>query len=399
MNTWDSSQRVIAHIDMDAFYASIEVLDDPTLQGKAVIVGGMSNRGVVSASSYEARVFGVHSAMPIFQAKRLCPHGAYLPPRFTRYREVSRVVMGILGGFSPLVEQVSIDEAYIDLSGSQMLFGDPGEMARGIKDMIRKKTYLTCSVGVANCKFLAKIASDIEKPDGLTIIAPWGVRDFLDSLPIGKVPGIGAKSQKQLSLLGVKTVGQIKGLDSTLVNERFGKFGKRLLAIADGIDNSPVVPYTRPKSISSELTLSEDTKDPRLIRKHLKSQSEKVARRLRKHDFRGRTVTLKLKYSDFRQVTRSVTLDSPTSLGKTIYEEAVRLFETKGIRSKIRLVGVGVSNLESSGEGGQMTLFRGKGDDGKWEKAEKAVDEIVRRFGEGSVKPGTLLEKPKDDDR
>jgi DNA polymerase-4 len=380
---------------MDAFYASTEVLDDPSLEGKPVIVGGMSNRGVVSAASYEARVFGVHSAMPIFQAKRLCPNGVYLPPRFSRYREVSRIVMGILADFSPLVEQVSIDEAYIDLTGSRKLFGDPGQMARAIKDMIREKTSLTCSIGVANSKLLAKIASDIQKPDGLTIIAPRGVRDFLDSLPIGKVPGIGAKSQKQLSTLGVKMVGQIKRLNPALVHERFGKFGKRLLEIASGIDTSPVVPYTPPKSISTEMTLSEDTKDLHLIRRHLKSQSEKVARRLRKHEFVGRTVTLKLKYSDFKQVTRSVTLDSPTPLGKVIYEEAVRLLEAKKLRSKVRLVGVGVSNLESPGEDGQMTLFYGKDSDGKWEKAEKAVDEIVKRFGEGSVKPGTLLEEHK----
>jgi DNA polymerase-4 len=378
---------------MDAFYAAVEVLDNPALGGRPVIVGGISNRGVVSAASYEARVFGVHSAMPIFHAKRLCPHGIYLPPRFQRYREVSRVVMNILLGYSPLVEQVSIDEAFIDLTGSRQLFGGPAKMARSIKRSIRQETELTCSLGLANCKFIAKVASDMDKPDGLVIVRPSEVRAFLDALPIGRVPGIGKKSREQLSVLGVAKLGQIRRLSPMMLRERFGKYGDWLQRVANGVDDSPVVTYTQPKSISAELTLEENTKDVRTLKKHLKQQSERVARRLRKHHFKGRTVTLKLKYADFKLITRSVTLERPTCTGKTIFTEAVELLLSRGLRAKVRLVGIGVSNLEGGEETGQIALFEDRSrSEKKWEKAEKAVDEIVKCFGEGAVKPGTLLE-------
>jgi len=385
--------RVIAHIDMDAFFAAVERLDDPGLEGKPVIVGGGSKRGVVSAASYEARKFGVHSAMPIFQAKRLCPGGIFLPVRMQRYVEVSRVVMGCLGEFSPLVEQVSIDEAYVDLTGTEGLFGPPEEAARAIKDCIHETTSLTCSIGLSTNKLLAKIASDMDKPDGLTVIPPGEVPAFLDTLPIGKVPGIGKKSEEGLSKLGVARIGDLQRFKREFLVDRFGKFGERLLRISRGEIDSPVVPYRAPKSISGEVTLEEDTSDPSIIKRILLAQSDRVARRLRKQGFRGRTVTLKLKTGDFRMLTRSSTLERPVQLADVIYREAVKLLEAERLRQKVRLVGVGVGKLEPAEESGQLPLFEEKGPrEEKWEKAERAMDEIVDRFGRGAVKRGSHLE-------
>lgn len=386
--------RVIAHIDMDAFYAAVEVLDNPELKGKPVIVGGSTKRGVVSASSYEARVFGVHSAMPIFQAKRLCPGGVFLPGRMRRYVEISRVVMGILEDFSPLVEQVSIDEAYIDLTGTEALFGPPEQTAHAIKSKIREKTTLTCSIGVSTSKLLAKIASDMDKPDGFTIIPPSGIRSFLEKLPIGKVPGIGKKSGEELQKLGVLFVGDLKRFEPEYMLERFGKFGERLIRICEDRDGSPVVPYTAPKSISGEVTLDEDTASRSMIKKILLAQSDRVARRLRKQGFKGRTVILKLKTADFKTITRSSTLERPVNLSDKIYAEVTGLLKKERLGQKVRLVGVGVSNLEPSDRSGQLPLFdRRDAREKKWEKAEMAMDEITERFGHGAVKRGSLLEK------
>ncbi len=388
------SHRIIAHIDMDAFYASVEVLDNPALKGKPVIVGGDMKRGVVSAASYEARRFGVHSAMPLFQARRLCPNGVFLHGRMDRYVEVSGVVMRSLKEFSPLVEQVSVDEAYVDLTGTGQLFGRSEETARAIKRRIREETSLTCSIGLSVSKLLAKIASDMNKPDGLTVVPPADVMDFLDALPVGKVPGIGAKGEEELAKLDIRHVGAIKRFSPASLEERFGKFGAWLVEIAKGDDGSAVEPYTAPKSISAEDTLPEDSEDEKVLKRYLLEQSDRIGRRLREEDFRGRTVTLKLKFHDFRQITRSETLDEPTQLGETIYSEAARLLDVYNLRSKVRLVGVGVSNLEPLEPPAQMSLFReSKPSTDKWEKVEKATDEIAKRFGDGAVKRGSLLEE------
>ena len=385
--------RVIAHIDMDAFYASVERLDSPELEGKPVIVGGGSRRGVVSAASYEARRFGVHSAMPIFQAKRLCPDGVFLPVRMQRYVEVSRIVMKCLEGFSPLVEQVSVDEAYIDLTGTEGLFGPPVEAARSIKKCIHETTSLSCSIGLSTSKLIAKIGSDMDKPDGLTVIPPGDVPAFLGGLPVSKVPGIGKKSGKELMKLGVSRIGDLKRFERGFLVERFGRFGERLLRIANGEIDSPVVPYTAPKSISGEVTLEENTRDPSIIKRILLAQSDRVGRRLRKQGFSGRTVTLKLKTGDFRTITRSSTLERPVQLADIIYREAVKLLEASRLRQKVRLVGVGVGKLEPANENGQLPLFHERGArEEKWEKAEQAMDEIVDRFGHGAVKRGSQLE-------
>lgn len=391
-----AERRVIAHIDMDAFFASVEVLDNPALKGKPVIVGGDMKRGVASAASYEARAFGVHSAMPLFQARRLCPNGVFLPVRMERYVEVSRSVMKCLEEFSPLVEQVSVDEAFVDLTGTGHLFGDPERAARSMKARIGERTSLTCSVGVSVSKLVAKIASDMNKPDGLTIVPPSAVARFLAELPVGKVPGIGEKSAEELAKLGILRVGDIGKYPIGRLEERFGKFGAWLLEIAGGGEGAPVEPYTAPKSISAEETLNEDTADETIIRRCLLEQADRIGRRLREEGFRGRTVTLKLKHHDFRQITRSSTLAEPTQLGETIYHEALKLLAVYNLGSKVRLVGVGVSNLEplDAAEGpAQMSLFGASyGAEEKWEKVERATDEIAKRFGRGAVKRGSLLE-------
>jgi DNA polymerase-4 len=387
--------RVILHIDMDAFYASVEQVDHPALKGKPVIVGGPSNRGVVCAASYEARKFGVRSAMPIFQAKQKCPNGIYLPVRMARYQEVSKKVMDILAGFSPLVEQVSVDEAYMDISGIDRVLGSPKKTSLQIKQSIKKATSLTCSIGIAPNKFLAKIASDIEKPDGLTLIEPDEVLPFIATLPIRKVPGVGEKTVGRLEEIGVHMLGDVQKTGEGLLLERTRKFGRRLLDLSKGIDESPVVPYSEPKSISCEETLAKDTDDMDILKRVLLMQSELVGRRARAKGLMGTTVTLKLKRGDFRQMTRSVTIEEPTNSSNVIYEQVVKLLKVVKV-SKFRLIGVGLSNLVSAEESKkQLNLFQ-VGAPGKkpWAEAEKAMDAIKERFGGDAIKRGGLLKNP-----
>lgn len=387
--------RVILHIDMDAFYASVEQVDHPALKGKPVIVGGASNRGVVCAASYEARRFGVRSAMPIFQAKQKCPNGIYLPVRMARYQEVSGEIMGILAEFSPLVEQVSVDEAYMDISGIDRVLGSPRKTGLRIKQIIRETTSLTCSIGIAPNKFLAKIASDLEKPDGLTLIEPKEVLPFIATLPIRKVPGVGEKTVVRLEELGIHMLGDVQRIREDLLLERTGKFGRRLLDLSKGIDESPVVPHSEPKSISSEETLAKNTDDMDVLKRVLLIQSELVGRRARAKGLMGTTVTLKLKRADFRQLTRSVTIEEPTSSSNVIYEQIVKLLE--GVKStKFRLVGVGLSNLVSAEESKkQLSLFQGVDPTKRsWAEAEKAMDAVKERFGGDAIKRGGLLEDP-----
>lgn len=382
--------RVILHIDMDAFFASIEQLDNPRFKGKPVIVGG-SKRGVVSTASYEAREFGVHSAIPIFEAKRLCPNGIYLPVRMSRYRELSDKIMSILDEFSPLVEQVSIDEAFIDISGTEKLHGIPEEVAFKIKTRIKEDTSLTCSIGIAPNKFLAKIASDIDKPDGLTIITGDKVQKFLSTLSVGKLPGVGDKTLKELKKLGIRFASDILKYPKEAFKKRFGKFGQRLIELAKGIDESKVTPYTQAKSISSEDTLPEDTNNLEVLKRWLMSQAEVVGRRLRKANLKGRTITLKLKYSDFRSVTRSRTINMPSNATKTIFDTASTLLENCGLPAKVRLVGVGVSNFEEPAI--QYQLFD-SGDiaEKKLQKVDQAIDQVTDKFGIGIIKRGTTAD-------
>lgn len=382
---------MILHIDMDAFYASVEQLDNPELKGKCIIVGGRSKRGVVSAANYEARKFGVHSAMPICQAKQKCPEGIFIFPRMDRYKEISRKIMSLLNDFSPLVEPVSIDEAYVDITGCGKIHGKPEEIGIQIKKKIKEHVNLTCSIGIAPNKFLAKIASDMDKPDGLFIIMPDKVQHFIESLPVQKVPGVGKTGLKHLKQIGILKLGDVKKYPEKILMKRLGKFGQRLIELSKGIDNVPVEPYAKRKSVSRECTLSEDTRDKNLLTKYLLSQAEKVSRDLIRLGVKGRTITLKIKHADFKQVTRSSTIDIPTQSSKVIYLEAKRLLGAYKIFKKIRLIGLGVSGFVSDALPLQMGLFNdNKKRNSSWEKVDKAVDTIKKKYGKDVITRATL---------
>ncbi len=385
---------MILHIDMDAFYASVEQLDDPGLKGRCIIVGGSTSRGVVSAANYEARKHGIHSAMPIFQAKQKCSDAVFIRPRMSRYKEVSKKVMAVLKTYSPLLEQVSIDEAYLDISGSERLLGDPETIGRKIKEEIFETMGLTCSVGIAPSRFLAKIASDCDKPDGLTIIPPPQVADFIRTLPVEKVPGVGRKTRMHLAEMGIRNLGDVLGFSEKALCDRLGKYGRRLLELAAGVDATPVEPHNPHKSVSSEQTFAVDTDDRNRLSAILLQQAEEVSRQLRKQGVHARTITLKIKHADFRQVTRSTTVSEPTRSSEDIFDEALRLLQRYRITKKIRLIGIGTSNFASTGSPRQLPLFdSGKAEKGEWEKVDETVDRITAKFGKHAVSRGTLREK------
>jgi DNA polymerase IV len=382
---------MIFHIDMDAFYASVEILDHPEFRGKPVIVGGMSGRGVVAAASYEARKYGVHSAMPMFQALKKCPDAKVVPPRRVRYKQVSENVMEIVRSFSPLVEQVSIDEAYLDATGCERLFGSVETMAREIKKKIKQSVHLTCSVGIAPVKFLAKIASDMDKPDGLTVISPEKVPDFVQSLPINKTPGVGPKMFQELRLLGITTLGDIQNFPEKVLTDKLGKFALRLKELSTGIDNSLVMPYSSPKSASAEETLGFDTADKDLLKKYLLQQADEVGRQLRKEGVKAKTVSIKIKLSDFQQITRSITLKCPTCSSNKLFYEACRLLDACTLLKKVRLIGIGASGFVHINHPVQMKLFDVLGqDESSWEKVDKTMDKIQERFGKEMVSRAIL---------
>jgi DNA polymerase-4 len=386
---------MILHLDMDAFFASVEQLDRPELKGKCLIVGGASPRAVVTTASYEARKFGVRSAMPMFEARKRCPHAIIVPGRMARYKEISGQVMALLGDFTPLVEPVSIDEAYLDISGCERLFGSLETIGAAIKKTIFTRLHLTCSVGIAPLRFLAKIASDLQKPDGLTVITPDQVAAFIDRLPIHKIPGVGRKAQGKLGDIGVKTLGQVRGYPIALLERHLGKFGHRLAELAQGIDPTPVTPFTPAKSFSAEVTLSRDTRQRAELLGYLLRQADDVGRQLRRHGVRARTVTLKLKYADFHQITRSATLKNPTQTSETVYEQAAALLASDLLLQPVRLVGVGASNLVSADVPRQLDLFATpQVQRADWEKIDRAVDAINLKFGGRKVEKGSLIVPP-----
>jgi DNA polymerase IV len=376
---------------MDAFFASVEQLDHPELKGKCVIVGGTSNRGVVSAASYEARKFGVHSAMPMFQARQKCPQGVYLKPRHKRYSEISSIVMNVLESFSPLVEQISIDEAFVDISGCGAMFGNPQELGGKIKQKIYDTVHLTCSVGIAPLKFLAKIASDLEKPDGLTCIAADQVESFIQDLPICKIPGVGPNTESQLARLGIVKLGDVKRYNVKQIIDRLGKYGERLYELASGIDRSIVHTEREAKSVSSEETLSADTSDKEMLKKYLLKHAEDVGRDLRSQGLKAGTVTLKIKFSDFTQKTRQTHMDGCTDATEIIYQTAVKLLDGFPMSKKVRLIGVGASDFSSEAKPVQLKLFdRAKKNTAKWEKLDRAVDAISEKYGHEAITKATL---------
>lgn len=377
---------MILHVDMDAFYASVEKLDNPELRDKCVIVGGISDRGVVSAASYEARKFGVRSAMPMYMARRLCPHAVFLAPRGWRYKEMSAVIMGILRSFSPVVEPVSIDEAYVDISGCGHLFGTPADIGRAIKEKIREQTGLTCSVGIAPWKFLAKIASDMEKPDGLVVISTDQAHAFIESLPVDRVPGVGRVSGRVLSKMGIKTLGDVKRYREATLVRRLGKFGARLCELARGIDRSRVEPLRPVKSVSSENTLAADTRDREELKKYLLEHAEDVARQLRKKQLRAKTVFIKIKHADFTQATRQAPLQRRSHSAEILYHAAAGLLDAYGMEKPVRLIGLGAADLVDAGIPVQQDLFSNlSGRWEKWEKVETALDAIREKFGNSGI--------------
>lgn len=382
---------MILHMDMDAFFASVEQLDAPELRGKCIIVGGRSNRGVVTSASYEARAFGIHAAMPMYQAREKCPGAIIVPGRMARYRDVSKQIMTLLEAFSPLVEPVSIDEAYVDITGCETLHGTPKEIGISIKERMRDRIGLSCSVGIAPNKFLAKIASDMDKPDGLTLIEPDEAMAFIRTLPIGKVPGVGKVMQKQLTLIGIRTLGDTLKIPEKALLNALGKFAHRLIALSRNIDMSAVTPSRAAKSVSSEITLGQDTADRKLLNHYLLRQSERVGRQLRKSHVRAKTVTLKIKHEDFRRATRSMTLTEPTDSSEVVYKAACRLMTAYVITKTIRLIGVGASGLVSADIPEQMDLFSPEEKEARnWAKVDEAMDAIVDRFGRGAISKAAL---------
>jgi len=382
----------IIHLDMDAFYPSVEVLDNPALKGKPVIVGGGEQRGVVSSASYEARKFGVHSAQPVAKAKRLCPDGIFLPVRMSRYQEVSKQAFEIFLRFTPLVEPLSIDEAFLDVTGSIRLFGRPENIAKKIKQIISKETGLTISAGVAPSKFVAKIASDIDKPDGLTVVHSDGVRDFLDPLPIKKMWGVGKVTQLVLSRLNIYTFRDLRQTPVRVLEKRFGKQGAKIHLLAMGVDERDVIPEHEVKSIGHEQTYSQDIITLDAAQKELLALGNKVARRLRHKGLKGKTVTLKVKYFDFVQVTRSATSPESTDNGSEIYSLACHLLKKTEVTKKpIRLLGISLSQLSFLGSGTQLSLFDQDRSSQKRQRMNIVLDSLYEKFGDKCVVPGTLL--------
>jgi DNA polymerase-4 len=380
--------RTILHVDLDAFFAAVEQRDRPELRGKPVIVGGggPSDRGVVSAASYEARVFGVHSAMPLREAGRLCPHGIFLPVDGAKYLAVSREVMTILRRFTPLVEPISIDEAFLDVSASRALFGDGAAVARLIKDAVHDEIGLTISVGVARTKLVAKIASDLRKPDGLVVVPAGEEAAFLAPLPITRLWGVGEQTAAALRDYGVVTIGDLAVLPGDLLGRRFGKHGEALTQRARGIDADTVSDPADAKSIGHEHTFDVDTVDREMIERTLLAMAEGVAGRLRAGGVKAGTIAVKIRDSSFRTITRQRTLPEPTDLTEPIWHVALDLArpEVRGIR--VRLLGVTASHLEMPD---QMALF--EGDDVRRRRAVEAADEIRRRFGERAVTRARLI--------
>jgi DNA polymerase-4 len=380
--------KTIFHVDMDAFFVSVEELFDPSLKGKPVVVGGQRHeRGVVSAASYEARKFGVHSAMPLRTAAKLCPQAIFVDGHPSRYRECSDKVYGVLSSFSPLVEMASIDEAYLDMTGTARLHGPPLQAAQLLHQRMKEVTQLNCSIGIGTSRLIAKVSSAKAKPNGVLWVVPGQEAKFLAPLNVGDIPGVGKVTEQNLRALGVKTVGDLAKLEEDELEKRFGKWGLAMAGKARGEDaggwfDTEVGAETDPKSISHEHTFDEDTADPQLITATLTRLSEMVGRRLREHGLNARTIQLKLRYKDFTTITRAHSLAAPTQLDTEIFEQIQILFRKNWkTGAEVRLLGVHVSSFESPS---QIDLLQGDRQQ-RWKQALAAADKLRDKFGEGSV--------------
>ena len=379
------SIRHILHVDMDAFFASVEQRDHPELAGKPVLVGSDRRRGVVAAASYEARAFGCHSAQPMSIALRRCPHAVVVRPGGGRYAAASKQVFAIFRDIAPKVEPLSIDEAFLDLTGTERLLGPPVDVARTIKRRIHDEVGITASVGIAPNKFLAKLASDLEKPDGLTIITPETIDEILLPLPVERIWGVGPKTAEQLHRLGIRTVRDLRTLSRAELDQRFGSGGEHFWQLARGLDTREVVAHGGAKSISHEQTFEEDREDPADVRKVLLRQTENVARRLREQGLLAKTVTLKIRYGAFETITRSTTLESPTDVTDELWRAATDLFD-RWVRSgyrPVRLIGMAAAHLGR--QEAQASLFPDEQHE-RMRNVDRAMDDIRRRFGSRSIR-------------
>jgi DNA polymerase-4 len=385
---------MILHIDMDAFYASVEERDNPSLVGKPVIVGGSAEgRGVVAAANYEARKFGVHSAMAAARAKRQCPHAVVIKPRIDYYASVSRQIRDIFEQFTPLVEPLSLDEAFLDATGSEALFGPSAEIGRQIKQRIRSELNLIASVGVAPNKFLAKIASDLKKPDAFVVVEPNEVQAFLDPLPVGRLWGVGKVTGQVFERLAIRTIGQLRQMPINMLNEQFGSSGENYWRLAHGIDDRQVVPDREAKSISNETTFAEDIADLEVLRAWLVELVEQVGRRLRRHDIKGRTVELKVRFADFKIISRSLTLVEPTNITQELLDAGVELL-TKRFPPRhlpVRLLGFGVNKLDDSGTVQQQLFDQPERE--RHRELDRVADQITAKFGKQAIRRGTRLDR------
>ena len=380
--------RAVLHVDMDAFYASVEEHDDPTLVGKPLIVGGVAGRGVVAAASYEVRKYGVHSAMPISTALRLCPHAICVRPRMQRYKEVSDQVFSVFHQITPLVQGLSLDEAFLDVTASQELFGDSVVIARRIKARIRELTGLTASVGVATNKLVAKIASDLDKPDGLTLVPEDRLRAVLDPLSVRRLPGLGRKTGAKVEAAGIKTLGELRSAPDSLLRPLFGRYTQRVRERAAGIDDRPVVPEHDEKSLSAEDTFERDIGDPRVLQAELTRLAGLACERLRRKQLMAGCIGVKIRRADFVTFTRQRAVAPPTHDGRTIANVARELFArwlAGASGAKLRLLGVVLSDLSPAS---QLGLFE---DTPHTTRLDAALDEARARFGSGILRRGNTI--------
>ena len=384
----EPKQRAIMHIDMDAFFAAVEQRDNPELKGKPVIVGGsVESRGVVSTASYEARTYGVHSAMPMTEAHRLCPNGIYLPVDMQKYRRVSRQIMDIFHRFTPEVEAISLDEAFLDLTESLRLFGSAEEIGRNIKQLIREELQLTASVGLSYNKFLAKLASDMDKPDGFYQIRPEDLQEKVWVLPVRRMMGVGPKTAQMLEKMGVTTIGQLAGMNAGLLEHILGKQGLVMHEVANGIDNRPVEPVRESKSVGRETTFAQDIQEQYLLETILFTLADDVCHTLRSSGLKGKTVSIKIRYPDFHSITRAVTLDTYTSSFEPVFE-AVKQLMAQNYKegTPVRLIGVTVSSLKKDEQiVEQQNLFQDVTARKKQNELNRVMDIINGKYGGDTV--------------
>jgi DNA polymerase IV len=388
----DDTGCTVLHIDMDAFYASVELRSRPELIGTPVIVGGLGGRSVVLSATYEARAFGVHSAMPMMRARRLCPQATVISPTHGAYAEASRGVMEIFRSVTPLVEPLSLDEAFLDVGGARRRLGSARQVAELIRARVVDEQGITCSVGVASTKFVAKLASARAKPDGLLVVPRDKVVEFLHPLPVAALWGVGEKTEEALTRLGLRTIGDIAHTaESTLQRALGPAAGAHLYALAWGREDRWGVPHEPDKSIGAEETFARDVDDPKVVLRELLRLSERTAGRLRAGDAMGRTISIKVRFADFTTITRSKTLREPTDVARVVYETARALYEALGLqRARIRLVGVRVEGLVATDDTPRQLALGGAGEE--WRAAEQAADRAAARFGAGAVRPATLVE-------